>query len=108
MLRSTAAIVLLSILATPAFADSSTGLCTLTPKGEKVEPAKRKCWIYQAQGHVVVGYEDEDAFLDLMPTEGLGNYTDPDGKPAYRNKGLGDKGVIYRGEFGTVRFYWGD
>lgn len=108
MFRPILTLSILALLAAPALAASSTGECTVTPKGQKTEPSWRPCWFYQAQGHVMIGYEDEDAFLDLMPAGGVGTFTDLNGKAAYRNKGLGDKGVVFNGEIGTVRFYWGD
>jgi hypothetical protein len=99
----------LMLLTTPAFADTAAADCTITPKGETTEPEKRPCTFGQRQGYVDVRFVGEDEnFLELSPTQGAGNYLDQNGDPAYRNKGLGNKGLVFNGEFGTVRVYWSD
>jgi hypothetical protein len=109
MLRAPSIVALLVTLTGPALADSTTGFCTITPKGETVEPDKRECWFSQRQGYVDIGFADEQsAFLSLEPLEGVGNYKDSGGKAAYRKKGLGDKGIVFDAEIGTVRVYWAD
>ena len=107
MLRALPIVALLVTLTTPVLADSTTGFCTITPKGETVEPDKRECWFSQRQGYVDIGFADEQsAFLSLEPLEGAGNYKDSQGRPAYRQKGLGDKGTSFDTELGLVRVYW--
>lgn len=97
----------LFLFATPVYADSAAADCTVTPAGETVEGAKRPCMFSQRQGYVDLRYDGEDAnFLELTPIEGIGSYTDQNGKFAFRQKGLGDKGQVFRTELGIVRVYW--
>jgi hypothetical protein len=100
--------VTLALLISPALADTSKAECTITPPGETVEPDKRDCVFSQRQGYVDIRFADEDTFfLELTPLEGIGNFNDINGKPAYRKKGLGSDGVVFEAEIGLVRVYWG-
>lgn len=93
----------------PAYADTSAADRTITPKCETTEPEKRPCTFGQRQGYVDIRSVGEDAnFLEFAPAEGVGNYADQDGKPAYRNKGLGDDGLVFTTEQGVIRVYWSD
>jgi hypothetical protein len=107
MLRFSLAALVIA-LAAPALADSAEALCTITPKGETVEPDKRECVFSQRQGYVDIRFAGEDTFfLELSPLEGAGNFSDINGKPAYRKKGLGSDGVVFDTDIGIVRVYWG-
>lgn len=108
MLRTALIAALMATCATPALADFSFAACTITPPGEAVEPARRDCIFSQRQGFIDIRFEDDEAlFLSLTPTEGAGNFKDINGKPAYRQKGLGSEGEVFETEIGLVRVYWG-
>jgi len=43
---------------------------------------------------------------ELSPQGSAGTYVDQDGKPAYRQRGLGSRGQIYRLATESVFVYW--
>jgi hypothetical protein len=101
--------ILLAASTAPAFADTVPADCTITPKGETVEPAKRECLFSQRQGFIDIRFVGEEVdVLELEPLEGAGNFKDQNGDPAYRRKGLGDDGQVFETTQGIVRVYWSD
>ena len=64
------------------------------------------CTFGQRQGHVTITRSD-GVTHDLSPVgDSPGNYRDQDGRPAYRQSGLGDQGLIFRLEDESVYVYW--
>lgn len=64
------------------------------------------CTFSQRQGAVTI-YRSDDITHDLTPVgDAPGNYRDQDGRPAYRQSGLGDQGLIFRLADESVYVYW--
>lgn len=90
----------------PAAADSVEARCDLYPQGsdrlEKMVP----CTFGQRQGAVTITLEDGTNY-DLTPVgDAPGTYRDQDGRPAYRQSGLGSQGLIFRLADRSVYVYW--
>lgn len=91
---------------TPARADSTDAACVIYPAGSDHAAATIPCRFYQAQGHVVITRSD-GVEHDLAPDAATpGNFTDPQGRPVYRESGLGDQGLIFRLPDESVYVYW--
>jgi len=70
--------------------------CDVYPKGEDRAKSSGLCTFSQRQGAVSIQLQNGKRY-DLVPVGNQpGNYRDQDGKAAYRQFGLGDKGQIYR------------
>ena len=90
----------------PAAADWTEARCDLYPIGsdrlEKMVP----CTFGQRQGAVTITLEDGTTY-DLTPVgDAPGNYSDQDGRPAYRQSGLGSQGLIFRLADRSIYVYW--
>jgi len=90
----------------PAAADWTEARCDLYPKGsdrlEKMVP----CTFGQRQGAVTITLDDGTSY-DLSPVgDAPGNYRDQDGRPAYRQSGLGTEGLIFRLADRSIYVYW--
>lgn len=95
-----------AFLVSSAQADSAPARCDLYKKGDDHAYATVACNFSQRQGTVGIQIADGERY-DLTPTGDLpGNYTDADGRPAYRNSGLGDQGVIFRLHDKSIFVYW--
>lgn len=89
-----------------ALADSTDARCDIYPKGsdrlEKMVP----CTFSQRQGAVGITLQDGVRY-DLVPYgESPGNYRDQQGRPAYRQSGLGNQGLIFRLDEVSIYVYW--
>jgi len=103
-------IVTLSVLiaagTTAAQADSTAARCEIYPRGSDTLSKMLACTFSQRQGAVTITRSDGVTY-DLTPVgDTPGNYRDQDGKPAYRQSGLGDQGQIFRLARESVFVYW--
>ena len=88
-----------------AHADTVDARCDIYPKGSDKASAMLACTFSQRQGYVAIDRSD-GVRHELSPQGGAGNYIDQDGKPAYRTRGLGKSGQIYRLARESVFVYW--
>lgn len=89
-----------------AKADTVTARCDVYPKGEDSATSSGLCTFSQRQGVVGIQLENGDRY-DLVPVgEQPGTYKDQDGRAAYRQSGLDDKGQIYRLANESIYVYW--
>jgi hypothetical protein len=108
--KSSFAIALTAIaslgVAVAAKADTVTARCDVYPKGQDRAKSSGLCTFSQRQGVVGIQLKNGKRY-DLVPTgNNPGNYRDQNGKAAYRQSGLGDKGQIYRLATESVYVYW--
>lgn len=90
----------------PAGADTVQARCDIFDKGEDRAKASVPCTFSQRQGFVSIDRSDGVRY-ELKPHgDQPGNYLDPNGKPAYRQSGLGDQGLIFRLATESVFVYW--
>jgi hypothetical protein len=106
MKPSTLAAIALAVWASPSIADWTEARCEIYPKGsdklEKVVP----CTFGQRQGYITITRED-GVTHDLSPVgDAPGNFRDQDGRPVYRQSGLGSEGQIFRFPDISIFLYW--
>jgi hypothetical protein len=93
-------------LALPLAADTVTARCDVYPRGEDHTDNSGPCRFSQRQGFVTISRQD-GVTHQLQPQGGRpGNYIDEQGRPVYRNAGLGTAGQIYRFPDESVYVYW--
>lgn len=89
-----------------ANADTTSAACEVYPAGEDHTDVLIPCTFSQRQGYVTIERSD-GVTHSLSPTgDAPGNYTDDEGRSAYRQSGLGDRGLIFRLAEETVYVYW--
>lgn len=89
-----------------AHADTTNARCDIYPLGEDRASAVVACTVSQRQGNVNIVRADGVSY-DLTATgSNPGNYTDQNGRAAYRQSGLGDRGQIYQTATERVYVYW--
>ncbi|MBF2097643.1 MAG: SH3 domain-containing protein [Gloeomargaritaceae cyanobacterium C42_A2020_066] len=99
-------LLVLSSLQAPALADTVQARCDVYPKGQDRVAWFGLCTFSQRQGFVTLQLENGRRY-DLRPIGNTpGNYVDDQGKAAYRQKGLGDLGLIFRLYSQSVYVYW--
>lgn len=104
-LAATLAIASLS-LAVSVKADTVQARCDVYPKGRDRAKSSGLCTFSQRQGVVGIQLQNGKRY-DLVPVgNNPGNYRDQNGKAAYRQSGLGDKGQIYRLATESIYVYW--
>lgn len=100
------AIFTLIAWAAPVAADWTDARCDIYPRGSDHASNMIPCTFGQRQGYITIT-RDDGVTHDLSPVgESPGNYTDQDGRAAYRQSGLGDQGLIFRFEDESVYVYW--
>ncbi len=107
-MKSCISVVIFSAMAwtTTVAADWTKARCDIYPRGEDRAEKMIPCVFSQRQGYVTIR-RDDDVVHDLSPVEDtLGTFTDQDGRPVYRESGLGDQGLIFRLEDESVYVYW--
>lgn len=88
------------------YADWTEARCDIYPAGEDHASEMVPCTFSQRQGYVTIT-RDNGITHDLSPVgDTPGNYLDQDGRPAYRQSGLGDQGLIFRLENESIYVYW--
>ncbi len=89
-----------------AKADTVTARCDVYPKGQDRAKSSGLCSFSQRQGVVGIQLKNGKRY-DLEPVGNKpGNYQDQNGRAAYRQSGLGDKGQIYRLVNESIYVYW--
>ena len=89
-----------------AAADTTSARCENYPAGGDQAEATLSCTFSQRQGYIRIRLEDGITH-DLAPVEGAtGVYTDQQGRNVYRQKGLGDQGLIFRMPDESLYVYW--
>lgn len=89
-----------------ALADTVNARCDVYPKGEDRATSSGSCTFSQRQGAVSIQLKNGKRY-ELTPAgDGPGNYRDQNGRAAYRQAGLGDKGQIYRLANESIYVYW--
>lgn len=93
-------------VAMSARADTVDARCDVYPKGEDRAMSSGACTFSQRQGAVGIQLQNGQRY-DLRPVGNqAGSYEDQDGKPAYRQSGLGKMGQIYRLAQVSIYVYW--
>jgi len=100
-----AAVAVLIAAMDMAHADSVDARCDIYPKGSDRASGVVACTFSQRQGQVSIDRAD-GVRHELSAKGKAGNYVDQDGKAAYRNRGLGDRGLIFRLATESVYVYW--
>lgn len=89
-----------------AKADTVKARCDVYPKGEDRATSSGPCTFSQRQGAVGIQLQNGKRY-DLRPVGNQpGNYKDQNGRAAYRQAGLGEKGQIYRLANESIYVYW--
>jgi hypothetical protein len=97
---------ILTATAGAAKADTASAACEVYPAGEDHTDVLIPCTFSQRQGYVRIERSD-GVTHSLSPSgDAPGNYTDDEGRSAYRQSGLGDRGLIFRMAEETVYVYW--
>jgi hypothetical protein len=80
--------------------------CDIHPGGQSRASTSVPCTFSQRQGYVAIQLADGTRH-ELSPKgDQPGTYVDGQGRPAYRNKGLGSRGQIYRLADQSIHVYW--
>ena len=104
LLAVTAAVA--ALWTTHSTADWTQARCDIYPKGSDHTDKMIPCTFSQRQGYVTITRED-GVTHDLTPVgEAPGNFRDQNGRPVYRQSGLGTAGQIYRFPDESVYVYW--
>jgi hypothetical protein len=104
-MRSACAL-LLALSVWPAHADTVQARCEVHPKVKGTPVKVVPCTFSQRQGYVGIDRAD-GVRHDLSPQgDRPGVYADERGRPAYRQKGLGSRGQIYRLADESLYVYW--
>jgi uncharacterized protein len=89
-----------------AKADTVQARCDIYPAGSDRASSSSSCMFSQRQGVVSIQLQNGTRY-ELSPVgNDPGNYVDQNGKPAYRQAGLDDKGQIYRLANESIYVYW--
>lgn len=93
-------------IAVGAKADTVKARCDVYLQGEDRASSSGPCTFSQRQGFVGIQLQNGKRY-DLSPVgDRPGNYLDQNGKAAYRQAGLGDRGQIYRLATESIYVYW--
>jgi len=93
-------------LAGVARADTVNARCDIHPGKQSRASASVPCTFSQRQGYVAIQLADGTRH-ELSPSgDQPGTYVDGKGLPAYRSKGLGSRGQIYRLTGQSIYVYW--
>ena len=85
-----------------AMADSADARCDIYPAGSDQIDKMIACTFSQRQGYITI-YREDGVTHDLSPVgDAPGNFRDQEGRPVYRQGGLGDQGLIFRFENESV------
>jgi hypothetical protein len=105
LLAVTTAVASLTITVA-AKADTVQARCDVYPKGSDQATSSGLCTFSQRQGAVGIQLKNGTRY-DLTPVGNQpGNYVDQNGRAAYRQARLGDKGQIYRLATQSIYVYW--
>ncbi|MEP0896917.1 hypothetical protein NDI36_20850 [Leptolyngbya boryana FACHB-1624] len=89
-----------------AKADTVNARCDVYPKGEDRAKSSGACTFSQRQGFVSIQLKNGRRY-ELRPRGNQpGTYLDQNGRAAYQQSGLGNKGQIYRLANESIYVYW--
>ena len=89
-----------------ASADSAEARCDIYPAGEDHTDKMIPCTFSQRQGYVTISRSD-GVVHELEPIGDVaGNFRDAQGRPVYRQSGLGDQGLVFRFPDESIYVYW--
>ncbi|MDA8752535.1 hypothetical protein N9M39_00060 [Halieaceae bacterium] len=92
--------------AASALADTATARCDVYPLGQDHTDNSAPCSFSQRQGYISITRAD-GVRHDLSPEgDTPGNFRDQDGRPVYRQSGLGSAGQIFRFPTESVFVFW--
>lgn len=92
--------------AIPGAADWTDARCDIYPKGSDRAEKVIACTFGQRQGDITITRED-GVTHELSPIgDTPGNFRGQDGRPVYRQSGLGSEGLIFRFDNESVYVYW--
>ncbi len=100
-----AVVVAVGLTAVSAQADTVNARCDIFARGSDKASLVTACTFSQRQGFIGVQLPQGTRY-DFSPQDGPGRYTDQDGNPATRHKGLGTRGMIFRMKTQTLHVYW--
>lgn len=104
--RSIVFFMALMLYAGDVYADTTSARCSFSDTPDKAPTQLSQCTFAQRQGHVAVQFSD-GLKIDLTPVgDSPGNYTDGQGRAAYRRSGLGDSGIKFKLADTTLFVYW--
>lgn len=87
-------------------ADTVNARCDVYPAGQDRATSSGPCTFSQRQGAVGIQLQNGRSY-NLTPVGNQpGNYRDQNGRAAYRQSGLGDRGQIYRLANESIYVYW--
>jgi hypothetical protein len=87
-------------------ADSTEARCDIYPKGSDRLDKMVRCTFSQRQGYITIARADGITY-ELAPVgDRPGNFRDQNGRPVYRQSGLGEMGQIFRFEDISLFVYW--
>jgi len=97
---------LLAAWSLPSAADSTQARCEIYPKGSDKLEQMLPCTFSQRQGYITITRQDGITY-ELSPVgDTPGNFRDQDGRPVYRQSGLGEAGLIFRFPKESLFVYW--
>jgi hypothetical protein len=104
--RALAALVITACWPVMGRTDSTEARCEIYPKGSDRPDTMVRCTFSQRQGYITITRADGVAY-ELVPVgDRAGNFRDQNGRPVFRQKGLGEKGLIFRFEDISIFVYW--
>jgi hypothetical protein len=90
----------------PCLGDSTEARCDIYPKGSDRLDKMVPCTFSQRQGYITITRGD-GVTHELAPVgDRPGNFRDQNGRPVYRQSGLGELGQIFRFEDISIFLYW--
>lgn len=103
---ATLAFLILVSWASTSVADWTEARCEIYVKGSDQLEKMVPCTFGQRQGHISITRAD-GVTHDLEPVgDAPGNFRDQDGRPVYRQSGLGNAGQIFRFPDISIFLYW--
>jgi hypothetical protein len=100
------ALIAFASWAVPATADWTEARCDIYPKGSDTLDKMVPCTFGQRQGYITITRED-GVTHELTPAgDAPGNFRHQDGRPVYRQSGLGSEGQIFRFPDISIFLYW--
>lgn len=93
-------------LAGLARADTVNARCDIHPGKQHRASVSMPCTFSQRQGYVAIQLADGTRHEFSPSSDQPGTYVDGKGRPAYRSKGLGSRGQIYRLTDQSIYVYW--
>jgi hypothetical protein len=100
------ALIASAVWAIPCAADWTEARCDIYSKGSDHTDKMIPCTFGQRQGYITITRSD-GVTHDLTPVgDAPGNFHDQNGRPVYRQSGLGSEGLIFRFPDESVYVYW--